>query len=185
MDRVDIVMLRIVPLAVGGIPVLFLSVFYFYPLAGIFIKSFFDQTSFSFLSLLKILQSSRMAGIIWFTFWQASVSTILTLIVALPCAWVMGTFDFKGKKIVMTLATLPFVLPTIVVASAFQSLAYSIKDILSNSGLLRVTQDGDSAVTDLLNWLFNFKKKPSHIHHCKQKNESGSNRTENLAILHQ
>ncbi len=29
-----------------------------------------------------------------------------------------------------------------------------------------------------------FKGKPSHIHHCKQRNETGSNRVENLAILH-
>ncbi|MBF0468339.1 MAG: iron ABC transporter permease [Desulfamplus sp.] len=154
-------MSRIIPIMAGGIPVVFLAVFYVYPLAGIFIKSFFDETSFSFLSLFKILQSSRMAGIIWFTFWQASVSTILTLIVSLPCAWVMGTFDFKGKKIVMTLATLPFVLPTIVVASAFQSLAYSIRDISGSSGLLGVTQDGNSAVADFLNWLSSFMQ-PEH-----------------------
>jgi len=29
-----------------------------------------------------------------------------------------------------------------------------------------------------------FKGQPSHIHHCKQRNEAGSNRPENLAILH-
>jgi hypothetical protein len=29
-----------------------------------------------------------------------------------------------------------------------------------------------------------FKDRPSHIHHCKQRNEQGSNRVENLAILH-
>jgi len=29
-----------------------------------------------------------------------------------------------------------------------------------------------------------FKGQPSHIHHCKQRSESGSNRPENLAILH-
>jgi len=29
-----------------------------------------------------------------------------------------------------------------------------------------------------------FKGKSSHIHHCKQRSESGSNRAENLAILH-
>ena len=29
-----------------------------------------------------------------------------------------------------------------------------------------------------------FKGQPSHIHHCKQRNEAGSNRAENLAILH-
>ncbi|MBF0203289.1 MAG: iron ABC transporter permease [Desulfamplus sp.] len=124
----------LIPLTVGIIPVIFLGIFYFYPLSGIFIRSFFEHSSygegnFSMLSLLKIFQSSRMAGIIWFTFWQAFVSTILTLIAALPCAWVMGTFDFRCKKLVMTLATLPFVLPTIVVASAFQVLASTIKNI--------------------------------------------------------
>lgn len=30
----------------------------------------------------------------------------------------------------------------------------------------------------------NFKNQPSHIHHCKQRSESGFNRPENLAILH-
>ncbi|MBU4288292.1 MAG: HNH endonuclease [Proteobacteria bacterium] len=30
----------------------------------------------------------------------------------------------------------------------------------------------------------NFKNQSSHIHHCKQRSESGSNRAENLAILH-
>jgi len=29
-----------------------------------------------------------------------------------------------------------------------------------------------------------FKEQPSHIHHCRQRNEAGSNRPENLAILH-
>ena len=29
-----------------------------------------------------------------------------------------------------------------------------------------------------------FKNQPSHIHHCKQRNEAGSNSPENLAILH-
>ena len=29
-----------------------------------------------------------------------------------------------------------------------------------------------------------FKGQPSHIHHCKQRNKSGSNRPKNLAILH-
>lgn len=29
-----------------------------------------------------------------------------------------------------------------------------------------------------------FKNQPSHIHHCKQRSEAGSNRAENLVILH-
>ncbi|MBF0200276.1 MAG: iron ABC transporter permease [Desulfamplus sp.] len=104
------------------VPLVFLLVFYFYPLGGIFIRSFMDHGDFSLTRLLKVFNSPRMAGIVTFTFWQASLSTLMTLCAALPCAWVMGSFDFRGKKLIMTLATLPFVLPTIVVASAFQAL---------------------------------------------------------------
>jgi len=64
-----------------------------------------------------------MASIVWFTLWQAGVSTLLTLVIALPCAYVMANFNFRWKKLFMTLATIPFVLPTIVVAAAFQALA--------------------------------------------------------------
>ncbi|MBF0229338.1 MAG: iron ABC transporter permease [Desulfamplus sp.] len=146
----------LIPLIVGFIPFIFLLLFYFYPLAGIFIRSFFDQNDFTFQSIfsfkflkqavfftnfLKIFESSRILSIIWFTFWQASVSTILTLIVALPCSYVMGTFEFKGKKLIMTLATLPFVLPTIVVATSFQIIPSLIQDtilLLLNSQVINL-----------------------------------------------
>lgn len=136
--------------AAGLVPLLFLSLFYFYPLMGIFIRSFFDQGSFSLLGLLKIFKSSRMLDIIWFTLWQATLSTLLTLIIALPCAWVMGSFNFRGKKIVMTLATLPFVLPTIVVAAAFQALA-------GNRGVLGFIElDGSICMILLAHMFYNF-----------------------------
>lgn len=115
----------------GVIPLFFLSLFYFYPLAGIFFKSFFSQGSFSLSSSGYVIQSKRMAGIVWFTLWQAGVSTLLTLVIGLPCAYVMANFNFRWKKLFMTLGTIPFVLPTIVVAAAFQALAGE-KGILGN-----------------------------------------------------
>jgi len=144
---------RPLPAMLAITPLLFLALFYFYPLAGIFIRSFSDQSASSYLSFLKIFKSSRMAGIIWFTLWQASLSTILTLMVALPCAWVMGTFDFRGKKVIMTLATLPFVLPTIVVASAFQVLASTISDVAASSWLTDIVVGGDNIAALFLSWL--------------------------------
>ncbi|MBI9092702.1 MAG: iron ABC transporter permease [Desulfobacterium sp.] len=110
-------------LAVALVPLGFLGIFYFYPLGGIFHRSFFSGEIFSMATLLDLATSRRMAGIVWFTFWQAGISTLLTLLCALPCAYVMANFDFKAKKLIMTLATIPFVLPTIVVAAAFQALA--------------------------------------------------------------
>ncbi|MBF0379073.1 MAG: iron ABC transporter permease [Desulfamplus sp.] len=166
----------LIPLIVGFIPFIFLLLFYFYPLAGIFLRSFFDQNDFTFQSILsfkllkqavfftnflKIFQSSRILSIIWFTFWQASVSTILTLIVALPCSYVMGTFEFKGKKLIMTLATLPFVLPTIVVATSFQIIPSLIQDItllLLNSQVVNLLL-GEHIKNSLLdNQFLNFLK---------------------------
>ena len=56
---------------------------------------------------------------IWFTVWQAAASTGLTLALALPGAYVFARFKFRGKDLLRAGVTVPFVLPTIVVGSAF------------------------------------------------------------------
>jgi len=111
---------------VGIVPAIFFLIFYFYPLSGIFIKSFLSEefannqhSNFGFLK--QIFSSTRTLKIVWFTFWQAGVSTLLTLLCALPCAFVFSHYAFKGKKLIKTLSSIPFVLPAIVVATAFQA----------------------------------------------------------------
>jgi thiamine transport system permease protein len=54
--------------------------------------------------------------------WQAAVSTLLTLIIAMPAAYVFARFDFAGKSLARALITVPFVLPTVVVGTAFVAL---------------------------------------------------------------
>ncbi|MGD8542749.1 MAG: iron ABC transporter permease [Desulfobacteraceae bacterium] len=103
-------------------PLLFLGLFYFYPLARIFTVSFFPGDLWAPLEPGKLLTSGYHLGRLWFTFWQAAVSTLLTLVLALPGAWLMARYDFRGRAALQTLATIPFVLPTVVVASAFQAL---------------------------------------------------------------
>ena len=110
------------PYALAGlVPICFFLVFYFYPLTGIFIKSFLPKGKIDLQFLDQIFSSTRILKIIWFTFWQAGLSTLLTLIFALPCAFVLSHYDFKGKTVIKTLASIPFVLPAIVVAAAFQA----------------------------------------------------------------
>ena len=58
----------------------------------------------------------------WFTFWQAVVSTGLTLLVGLPAAYVVARYDFPAKRAFRAFVTVPFVLPTVVVATAFLAL---------------------------------------------------------------
>ena len=109
----------------GLIPLVFFLVFYFYPLAGIFLRRFCTGLSshlhvdLSFLN--QIVGSQRLHHIIWFTFWQAAVSTGLTLVFAFPCAFVMSHYQFKGKKFLTLCASIPFVLPAVVVAAALDA----------------------------------------------------------------
>lgn len=66
-----------------------------------------------------ILTAGPTLAAVWFTTWQAAASTLLTLLVGLPAAWALSRFDFRGRRAVRTLITIPFVLPTLVVALAF------------------------------------------------------------------
>ncbi len=72
--------------------------------------------------ILDVVTSGRIAGILWFSTWQAVASTVLTLLVGLPGAWPVARVDFPGRTLVRAAVTAPFVLPTVVVASAFTSL---------------------------------------------------------------
>ncbi|MCP4718899.1 MAG: iron ABC transporter permease, partial [Desulfobacteraceae bacterium] len=105
----------------GLVPAVFFLLFYFYPLAGICVKSFFADGRVDFSFLDQIFGSRRIGKIIWFTFWQAGVSTLLTLAAALPCSFVFSHYRFRGKRLVKILASIPFVLPAVVVAAAFQA----------------------------------------------------------------
>jgi len=103
-------------------PLLFLGVFYFYPLASIFSLSFAPEGQWDLKKLYALIQTSYYARVLWFTTWQAAVSTLITVTLALPGAYVFAHYDFRGKAIVQSLLTVPFVLPTIVTAAAFRAL---------------------------------------------------------------
>ena len=66
-------------------PLAFLLLFFVYPLQGIVRESFFREGSA--LSSLKPLVTDPYFGQrAWFTLWQATASTLLTLVVAMPLA---------------------------------------------------------------------------------------------------
>lgn len=114
---------RVHPYVLAGlVPAGFFLIFYFYPLAGIFWKSFFSDRASGLETMAMVFSSPRTLRIIWFTCWQAGVSTLLTLICAFPCAFVLARYAFRGKRFLLTVASIPFVLPAIVVAVAFQAL---------------------------------------------------------------
>lgn len=98
------------------IPLIFLIIFFFYPLANIF------ALSLTFDAVNELFGKLYYLRILWFTFWQATLSTLLTLIIGLPFAYLFARYDFNGKGLLRALVTVPFVLPTVVVAAAFRAL---------------------------------------------------------------
>ncbi|MBL7062893.1 MAG: iron ABC transporter permease [Anaerolineae bacterium] len=106
-------------LLIYSIPLAFLLLFYFYPIASILTLSFAPEGRFSLAALERLIGTPYYLQTLWFTTWQAAFSTLLTVGLALPGAYVFARYDFPGKSLVRALTTVPFVLPTIVVALAF------------------------------------------------------------------
>jgi len=57
-----------------------------------------------------------------FTTWQATASTLLTLLIGLPSAYVFAHYSFPGKRTLRGLTTVPFVMPPLVIALGFVAL---------------------------------------------------------------
>ena len=87
-------------------PLIFLGLFYFYPLIKIFILSFFPAGNFDQHEIIRFFTTPSYLKIVWFTCWQAALSTLLTLIVALPGAYIYAHYRFPGKKLVQILTTI-------------------------------------------------------------------------------
>ena len=106
----------------AALPLAFLAIFYFYPLIKILTVSLTLDETWGFGSLKRLVTRGIYLRTLWFTTWQAVVSTILTLLLALPGAYVFARYQFWGKTLLRSFTTVPFVLPTVVVAAAFYSL---------------------------------------------------------------
>jgi thiamine transport system permease protein len=117
-DRIYLMMKRLIQL----LPLAFLAIFFFYPLMVIFARGLAPTGTLDLSAFGTIIGSSFYRETFWFTLWQAAVSTLLTVLVALPAAYVFARFTFRGKTLLHALTTIPFVLPTVVVAAAFSAL---------------------------------------------------------------
>jgi thiamine transport system permease protein len=112
-----------------GAPLAFLCLFYLYPVVSILIEGLFDEGRFDSGAFADVLSSSSLRGVVWFTLWQAVASTVLTIVAALPLAYVFARYEFPGKRLLSAILTVPFVMPTVVVASAFLALLGSSSPI--------------------------------------------------------
>lgn len=109
-------------MALVGIPLAFLAYFFIYPLVTVLVTGFTSNGNVDLEPLRTVFRRDALLNVAWFTLWQAIASTLLTLLLALPAANVMARYDFPGKRFVRAAMVVPFVLPTVVVGSAFLAL---------------------------------------------------------------
>ena len=77
-------------------PLTFLGVLFFYP--------FFRILAFGLnIETFKTDNLQLAFSVLGFTFYEAILSTILTLIVGLPSAYLFAHFDFRGKSLLRAL----------------------------------------------------------------------------------
>jgi len=102
-------------MTLAAVPATFVAVFFAYPVGTLLARGIGLDAD----RLLDVMTGSRFLKVIWFTTWQAALSTLLAGTLAVPLTWAIANRQFAGRRLARGLVTVPFVLPTVVVAGAF------------------------------------------------------------------
>lgn len=104
------------------VPVAFFAVFFAYPVSAIVGRGLQIDGVWQFGRIGEVIGRADIQHVLWFTTWQALASTAITMVIALPGAYVFARLDFPFKRLLRAVVTVPFVLPTVVVGTAFLAL---------------------------------------------------------------
>lgn len=105
-----------------AVPLVFFGLFFVYPLVRVVLRSLTLDGNLDLSPFVEIATKGSLRRAAWFTVWQATVSTAATLLFALPGAYVLSRYSFLGRKLLRAAVTVPFVLPTVVVGTAYLAL---------------------------------------------------------------
>ena len=109
-------------LALLAVPMGFLAVFFVWPVATIVVTGLAPDGDLELGAIGRVLTDPSVRSVAWFTLWQATASTALTLLIGIPGAYALSRLEFRGRALLQAGVTVPFVLPTVVVGSAFLAL---------------------------------------------------------------
>ena len=101
--------------AIALLPISFFTLLFFLPVFYILRETF----NYSLSPIREVFDNTRFWSITWFTLWQALLSTLFSILFAFPAIYLFAKYDFRGSRFLRAVVTIPFVLPTVVVGSAF------------------------------------------------------------------
>jgi len=97
---------------------LFLFVFFYIPILDILKRGLWNGKP-SFGIVLSVLRDEYHRHVILFTIGQALLSTLLTVLFALPGAYFFSHYEFPGKRLLKAILTIPFVVPGLMISLAY------------------------------------------------------------------
>lgn len=119
----------------GAILALLLAVlcaFIVYPVGRVlWISLSDDQSNLTLLHFANFFRRPLFRDALWNTLWSGFLVVLFSALFALPLAYVLARYEFRGKLLLQTAATLPLVIPPFVGAVALQL-------ILGRSGMVNL-----------------------------------------------
>jgi len=107
---------------VAAVPAVFVAVLFVWPMLAIVSRGLAPEGHLDPDAAWRVLTDPEFVHAAWFTLWQATLSTLLTLVLGIPGAYVFARYEFRGRRGFQAGLTVAFVLPTVVVALAFRML---------------------------------------------------------------
>jgi iron(III) transport system permease protein len=119
------------PVTIGAAALLFLGLFFLYPLWGVLSASMLtpDGTALTLGNYVRVLSRSYYRASATNTLTIGLLATVTTTLIAVPLALAIARFDIPGKLLLIGLAALPLVLPSFVGA-------YALLLLLGRSGIV-------------------------------------------------
>jgi len=109
-----------------------LIIFILYPvLSVLWISLSDDQSNLTFIHFANFFRRPLFREALWNTLWSGALVVVFSAVLALPLAYVLARYEFRGKLLLQTAATLPLVIPPFVGAVALQL-------ILGRSGMVNL-----------------------------------------------
>jgi thiamine transport system permease protein len=105
----------------AGLPLVFLCVFFAYPVASLVGRGFVTDGAPDLSGFAEVFGRARTWRVIGLTLGQATVGTLVSVVLGVPGAYLLHRTRFRGQGLLRAFVIVPFVLPTVVVGVAFRS----------------------------------------------------------------
>ncbi len=161
MDRHRPALTRRWALLLALAPLAFLGLFFLWPVANILALGLAPGGHWEPGTVVDTWRQPFVLDIVLFTLALAGLSTLLTVLLGMPAAWVFARFDFPAKRVLRALTVVPFVLPTVVVGAAFLALLgprspiNAVGELLFGANVPQVRLDGSVGAILLAHVFYN------------------------------